>query len=153
MEEALFWSEFPVRSGDRWAELGCAGRIESGPLRTGTDGTRHRSGRRRALRAFVARLHARQETGCRPEASRLSFDPLAGRRHERAPNYTLDTVEAIVTHAAVDVRGLLPDAKTAGLEAGRRGPGLCQARSRLGLSPRPRGQLAHNRREICLAAT
>ena len=69
-----------------------------------------------------------------------------------APETTLATVEAIVTHASVNVRGLLLTLKLLDWKMADADSGLSRSSARLGLCRRRARQLAHNRQEICVAA-
>ena len=69
-----------------------------------------------------------------------------------APAYTLDTVEAIVTHREVDVRGMLLTLKLPDWKLADELPDwLARVRS-WGYGHAQARQLHHNRQEVCLAA-
>ena len=54
-----------------------------------------------------------------------------------APDYTLDAVEAIVTHPQINIRGLLLTLKLPAMELGRAGAGVLGPRPKLGLQHGP----------------
>ncbi len=69
-----------------------------------------------------------------------------------APRYTLDTIEAIVTHPEVNVRGLLLTLKLLDWRMADELP-LHLARIRSwGFTDARARQLAHNRQEVCVSA-
>ncbi|MEM1304446.1 MAG: SAM-dependent methyltransferase, partial [Planctomycetota bacterium] len=155
MAEALRWSAVPAAKGELWVELGCApggasqALLDAGMLVLGVDP------------AEVARAVAADErfAHLRGRASDIKRRELTDARWlaadiNAAPDYTLDAVESLVTHADAHFRGLLltlklPDWATGSPEnldryAERvRGWGFRDVRMR---------QLAFNRREFCLAA-
>jgi len=153
MNEALAWSQFPIHAGQSWVEIGCSP-----------------GGASQALLLHGAKVLGVDPADVEPAVlANRNFTHIKKRgadvrrrefRHVRwlaadmnvAPEYTLDTVEAIVTHDSVDIHGLLLtlkliDWRLAGevdhyVERVRSwGYGLVRAR-----------QLQHNRQEICLAA-
>lgn len=155
MGEALRWSAFPSERGDVWAELGCApggasqALLERGMGVIGVDPADVDP----AVTEHPDFLHVRARA---MDARRKEFSPATWLAADinAAPEYTLDAVEPIVTHAGVRIRGLLltlklPDwslAAPAALNAYAarvRGWGYRDVRMR---------QLAFNRRELCLAA-
>lgn len=155
MQEALRWSGAPVKKGDVWVELGCApggasqALLDAGmgvvgvdpadvdPIVAADPGFEH-------LRCRAAEVGVDEVT----DASWLAADLNV------APAYTLDAVERLATHRSIRLRGLLltlklPSPELASPEEvaaaiGRvRSWGFADVRTR---------QLAHNRREYCLAA-
>jgi 23S rRNA (cytidine2498-2'-O)-methyltransferase len=69
-----------------------------------------------------------------------------------APRYTLDAVEAIVTHAEVSIRGLLLTLKLPEWDLAGRVPEYLDRVRSWGYNVVRARQLQHNRREICVAA-
>lgn len=69
-----------------------------------------------------------------------------------APQYTLDTVEAIVTHPQVHVRGLLLTLKLLDWKLADDLPEWLQRIRGWGYTKIRSRQLQHNRQEICVAA-
>jgi 23S rRNA (cytidine2498-2'-O)-methyltransferase len=154
LEEALRWSELSVQPGDVCAELGCApggsaqALLDRGAKVIGVDPAEVDP----AVLAHPNFEHLRRRS---KEAPKRAF---AGVRYlfsdmNVAPNYTLDSVEAIVTHREVKVEGVLLTLKLIEWEqAGHireyldriRGWGFPAVRAR---------QLVHNRQEICVVAT
>lgn len=153
MEEALAWSGLPIGIGDVCAEIGSAP-----------------GGSSQALLG-----HGAQVIGIDP----ADMDPLVlahpgfihwkkrgadvRRREFRkvrwlmadinvAPQYTLDTVEAIVTHAEVNVQGMLLTLKLLEWSLAAEIPAYLDRIRNWGFSRVIARQLHHNRREICVAA-
>ncbi len=69
-----------------------------------------------------------------------------------APDYTLDTVEAIVTHPAVHMRGLLVTLKLLEWKLADDIPAYVERVKSWGYRDVRVRQLAHNRQEVCLSA-
>ena len=69
-----------------------------------------------------------------------------------APTYTLDTVEAIVTHRSVTIRGLLLTLKLPDWRLAAEVPSYLDRVQSWGFTRVRARQLQHNRQEICLAA-
>jgi hypothetical protein len=70
-----------------------------------------------------------------------------------APKHTLDTVEHIVTHRQVQIRGMLLTLKLPEWKLADSIPGYLARIRGWGYEPVRARQLAHNRQEICVAAT
>ncbi len=70
-----------------------------------------------------------------------------------APTYTLDTVEAIVTHADVHVQGMLLTLKLLDWSLAAEIPAYLERVRSWGFANVAARQLHHNRQEICVAAT
>jgi 23S rRNA (cytidine2498-2'-O)-methyltransferase len=154
IEEALRWSELPIRAGDRCVEIGsapggsCAALLERGCIVTGID----------PAEMDLAVLENPRFTHVRARARDVPRAVFRGARWllsdtNVAPKHTLDTVEAIVTAPDVRLEGLVLTLKltdpssTAKLPAFHkrvRGWGYEHVRAR---------QLAFNRQEICVVAT
>ena len=69
-----------------------------------------------------------------------------------APQYTLDTVEAIVTHREIDVRGMLLTLKLLEISLAEQIPEYIARVRSWGYEEVQTRQLAFNRQEICVAA-
>lgn len=154
MEESLRWSELPVKKGDRAVEIGCAP-----------------GGSCQALLGRGLRVVGIDPAEVDPVVlAHPRFTHLRKRGHEVprrefrdtrwlfadmnvAPGYTLDTVEAIVTHRLVHVQGLVLTLKLLEWDLAAELPEYL-ARIRSWGYPQVRArQLQHNRQEICVAAT
>ncbi|QDT69167.1 putative 23S rRNA ribose 2'-O-ribose methyltransferase [Planctomycetes bacterium MalM25] len=155
LQEGLRWSGLPCRKGDYWIEFGCA---PGGASQALMDAGMHVVGVDPAevdpvvtTNPLFEHLRARSnEIGVDEvtDASWIAADINV------APQYTLDSVERLVTHDTMHVRGLLLTLKLLGMNLARpevvaetiervRSWGFADVRTR---------QLAHNRREYCLAA-
>ena len=154
IEEALRWSELPIRSGDRCVEIGsapggsCAALLDRGCLVTGIDPAEMDA----AVLANPRFTHVRARAREVPRETFRSARWLMSDTNV-APKHTLDTVEAIVTARDVRLEGLvlmlkLTDPRlTAELPAFHkriRGWGYQHVRAR---------QLAFNHQEVCVVAT
>jgi len=154
LEEALRWSELPIRPGDHCVEIGsapggsCAALLERGCVVTGIDPAEMDA----AVLANPRFTHLRTRARDVPRAVFRDARWLMSDSNV-APKHTLDTVEAIVTARHVRLEGLvltlkLTDPKlTAQLPAFHkrvRGWGYEHVRAR---------QLAFNRQEVCVVAT
>jgi len=154
IEEALRWSELPLRAGDRCVEIGsapggsCAALLERGCTVTGIDPAEMDATVLANPRYTHVRARAR-------EAPRAIFRDARWLMSDTnvAPKHTLDTVEAIVAERDVSLEGLVLTLKltdptsTAELPAFHkrvRGWGYEHVRAR---------QLAFNRQEVCVVAT
>jgi len=154
IEEALRWSELPIRSGDRCIEIGsapggsCAALLERGCFVTGIDAAEMDP----AVLANPRFTHVRARARDVPRAKFHKARWLMADTNV-APKHTLDTVEAIVNAPDVRLDGLVLTLKltdprlTAQLPAFHkriRGWGYQHVRAR---------QLAFNRQEVCVVAT
>lgn len=155
MAEALEWSAIPTKSGDQWAELGCApggasqALLDRGMIVIGIDPAEVDP----EVLAHDNFTHVRARTMAVPRRVFRHIDWLAADINA-APMYTLDAVEAIVSHREANLRGLLltlklphwelalPDQLTAYVE---------RIQS-WGYQDVRLWQLAHNRRELCAVA-
>jgi 23S rRNA (cytidine2498-2'-O)-methyltransferase len=70
-----------------------------------------------------------------------------------APDYTLETVEGIVTHAAVNIEGLLLTLKLLEWKLADNVPAYLDRVRSWGYRHVAARQLSHNRQEICVAAS
>jgi 23S rRNA (cytidine2498-2'-O)-methyltransferase len=153
MEESLRWSRLNVEAGQRAVEIGCApggscqALLKRGLLVTGIDPAAMHP----AVLAHPNFVHVRKR------GAEVRRRDLRGTRWlmadmNVAPNYTLDTVEAIVTHRQMNVRGLLLTLKLLEWELARHLPEYLE-RIRGWRFPLVRArQLQHNRQEITVAA-
>jgi len=153
MEEALRWSHLPVRSGDRAAEIGCApggscqALLRRGLWVAGIDPA--------AVDPVVLAdphfLHIRKRGA---DVRRRDFSNIRWLFADLnvAPSYTLDTVEAIVTHKQVHIRGLLLTLKLVDWKLADETPAYLERIKSWGFPYLRARQLQHNRQEICVAA-
>lgn len=154
MAEALAWSALAIKAGQRVVEIGASpggaaqALLDAGLLVTGID---------------PAEIHA--EVLANPRFTHLRKRGADVRRREFrpfrwlaadlnvAPQYTLDTVEAIVTHPEVDIRGLLLTLKLPDWRLAEELPAYLARIESWGYGTVRARQLAHNRQEVCVAAT
>lgn len=153
MEEALRWSRLPVKPGDAAAEIGCApggscqallrrqmsvmgiDPAEMHPAVLDHPNFAH-------IRKRGAEVRKRQFAGVRWLMTDMNV----------APTYTLDTVEAIVTHEDVDIEGMILTLK---LLDWAQADAVEDYRARIqswGYTKIQMRQLQHNRREFTVAA-
>jgi 23S rRNA (cytidine2498-2'-O)-methyltransferase len=153
MAEALAWSELPLEAGDRCVEIGsapggaCQALLERGCRVTGVDPAAMDA---RVL-AHPRFTHVRARAKDLKRAFYGEFRWLVADANV-APNYTLDTVEAIVADARTRIEGLLLTLKLTK-------PALVEAlplyRERIrswGYATVRARQLAFNRAEVCVLA-
>lgn len=153
MEEALRWSEFPLRAGQLCVELGSApGGASQALLHRGL----------RVIGIDPAEMDPRVLAHPRFQHIRKRGHEVRRREFRDvdwlmadmnvAPQYTLDTVEAIVTHPQVNIRGVLLTLKLVEWSlAGQISTYLDRVRS-WGYDDVRARQLPHHRQEFCLAA-
>ncbi|MGA2062434.1 MAG: SAM-dependent methyltransferase [Thermoguttaceae bacterium] len=153
MEEALRWSQLPIPMGAHVAEIGSApggasqAFLARGMIVTGID---------------PAEMHP--DVLNNPHFTHLRCRSTQVRRREFrkirwltadmnvAPNYTLDAVEAIVTHPQVSIRGLILTLKLPDWGLASQMPGYIERVKSWGYNIVQARQLQHNRHEICVAA-
>ncbi len=153
MEEALDWSQLPAAAGARFAEIGSSpGGASQSLLGRGfevigidpaemapqvLENRKFRHIRRRAV-----------------EVPRRAFRKVRWLTADMnvAPNFTLDAIEAIVTHAEVNIRGMLLTLKLPQWQLAAEVPAYLARIRSWGFNLVRARQLAHNRREICVAA-
>jgi 23S rRNA (cytidine2498-2'-O)-methyltransferase len=153
MEEAIRWSGFRLRKGEVCAEIGCApggasqALLDRGLKVMGIDPA--------AVSPVLLEnpnfTHVRKRGA---EVRRREFrgvDWLTADINV-APQYTLDTVEAIVTHPAVAIRGLLLTLKLLDWDLAAEISGYLDRIRSWGYERVQARQLAYNRQEICVAA-
>ena len=152
MEEGLRWSQLPIRIGDLVVEIGCApGGSCQALLRRGL----------RVVGVDPAEVDERVTSDknfahWRMRGSEVKRREFVGVRWLTAdmnvtPQYTLDTVEAIVTHPEVDIRGLLLTLKLSNWELADELPGFLSRIRSWGYEQVRARQLQHNRHEVCVA--
>jgi 23S rRNA (cytidine2498-2'-O)-methyltransferase len=153
MREALAWSRLPIRRGDSVAEIGSApggasqALLEKGLKVIGIDP----AGMDERVIAHPKFTHVKKRGH---EVRRREFRGVRWLTVDInvAPEYTLDTVEGIVTHSSVKVEGLLLTLKLLEWKLATEVPSyLARVRS-WGYRHVVARQLSHNRQEICLWA-
>jgi 23S rRNA (cytidine2498-2'-O)-methyltransferase len=153
LEEALAWSDLPVEAGDECVEIGCApggasqALLDRGLFVTGIDPAEVDP----AVLAHPRFRHLRKRG---KEVRRGEF---AGVRWltadvNLAPSYTLDTVEAIVNHPDVAIRGLVLTLKLADWAQAERLPEFAERVRSWGYREVRLRQLATGGQEVCLVA-
>jgi len=153
MVEALRWSRLPLRPGERVVELGAApggaaqALLDRELVVTGVDPA-DMDERVLEHRRF---RHIRARGGDLKRRLYADFDWLAADVNIR-PEPLLSMVEAIVTHAAVKIRGLMLTLKLADWALAEAIPSYLERVRSWGYRYVRARQLAHNRREICVAA-
>ena len=154
MTEALAWSGLPIRAGQRIVEIGAApggaaqALLDAGLLVTGIDPAEIHAD----VLASAKFTHWRKRGA---DVRRREFRPFRWLAADLnvAPQYTLDTVEAIVTHPEVDIRGLLLTLKLPDWRLADELPAYLARIQAWGYGNVRARQLAHNRQEVCVAAT
>jgi 23S rRNA (cytidine2498-2'-O)-methyltransferase len=153
MEEALAWSRMPLRAGEVWAEIGSApggasqALLNHGLRVIGIDPADMDP----VVLANPSFTHC-QKRGA--DVRRREFRPVTYLAADInvAPSYTLDTVENIVTHPDVGIRGLLLTLKLLDWKLADEVSGYLDRVRSWGYPQVRARQLHHNRQEICLAA-
>lgn len=153
MEEALRWSQLPIPRGARVAEIGSApggasqALLARGLIVTGIDPAEMAP----AVLSHPHFTHIRRRSTQVPRREYRKIRWLTVDMNV-APNYTLDAVEAIVTHPQVNIRGLLLTLKLTEWGLAERIPEYLARVRGWGYNIVRARQLQHNRREICVAA-
>ncbi len=153
MEEALAWSRLPLRAGEVWAEIGSApggasqallghglkvigvDPADMDPVVLADPNFTHWKKR-------GADVRRREFRGVKVLAADINV----------APNYTLDTVENIVMHPEVSIRGLLLTLKLLDWKLAESLPEYLDRVRSWGFGHVKARQLHHNRQEVCVAA-
>ncbi len=153
MDEALDWSGLPIRAGQLFVEIGCApGGASQALLARGLNviGIDPASVDPRVLE-HPRFTHIRKRGA---DVRRRDFRGVSWLAADMnvAPQYTLDTVEEIVTHEAVNIRGLILTLKLVEWNLADEIPAYLERVRRWGYKHVRARQLAHNRQEICVAA-
>jgi len=153
MEEALAWSRMPLRAGDVWAEIGSApggasqALLSHGLRVIGIDPADMDP----VVLANPSFTHWKKRGA---DVRRREFHPVKYLTADinLAPNYMLDTVENIVTHPDVQIRGLLLTLKLLDWKLADEISGYLDRVKSWGYAHVRARQLHRNRQEICLAA-
>ncbi|MGA2033668.1 MAG: SAM-dependent methyltransferase [Thermoguttaceae bacterium] len=153
MAEALRWSQMPMAPGARWAEIGSApggasqALLARGASVVGIDPAEMDP----SLLSNPNFRHVRRRA---PDVPRRAFRKIRWLAADMnvPPAYTLDAVEAIVTHPEVNIRGLLLTLKLPQWELAAEVPAYLARVGGWGYNLLRARQLQHNRREFCLAA-
>ena len=151
MEEALRWSRLPIPRGARVAEIGSApggasqALLARGLVVTGIDPAEMAP----AVLEHPHFTHIRRRS---TQVQRREFRKIRWLTADMnvAPSYTLDAVEAIVTHVEVSIRGLLLTLKLPDWQLADRVPEYLERIRRWGYNMVRARQLHHNRCEICI---
>ena len=153
MREALAWSRLPVQRGDTVAEIGSApGGASQALLSRGLkvigidpaamDGAVLANSKFTHVQKRGHEVRRREFRGVRWLAADINV----------APQYTLDTVEAIVTHPSVKIEGLLLTLKLLEWKLADEVPAYLKRIRSWGYQQVAARQLSHNRQEVCVAA-
>jgi 23S rRNA (cytidine2498-2'-O)-methyltransferase len=153
MAEALAWSGLPIAEGQKFVEIGCSpggasqALLDRGMRVIGIDPARVEP----SVLAHPKFTHV-QKRGA--DVRRREFRGVTWLAADMnvAPDYTLDTVEAIVTHSAVNIRGLLLTLKLLEWKLADSIPAYVERVRSWGYREVRARQLPHQRQEICLAA-
>jgi 23S rRNA (cytidine2498-2'-O)-methyltransferase len=153
MEEALAWSGLPIAPGDLCAEIGSApGGASQALLGHGVHviGVDPADMDPRVL-AHPGFAHWKKRGA---DVRRREFRKVRWLMADLnvAPAYTLDTVEAIVTHADVSVQGMILTLKLLEWSLATEIPAYLDRIRSWGFRRVAARQLHHNRQEICVAA-
>ena len=153
VEEALQWTGLPFRKGERVADLGCAPGGASQALLA------------RGMRVFGVdpanpdlsllqnlNFWHEKKRGAEVRLKHFRGIPWLVADMNVAPNYTLDTVEKIVTYEGVDIRGMLLTLKFLDWDMAAEIPDYAFRVRTWGFKHVHVRQLAANRQEVCLAA-
>jgi 23S rRNA (cytidine2498-2'-O)-methyltransferase len=153
MKEALAWSGLGVQAGQRIVEIGCApggasqALLDEGLNVIGIDPAKVDP----CVLAHPRFTHV-QKRGSEVRRRELRGVRWLAADMNVAPNYTLDTVESLVTHPTVHVRGLLLTLKLLDWKLAEQIPEYLQRIRSWGYAHVRAKQLAHNRQEICVTA-
>ncbi len=153
MEEGLRWSRLPIASGARVAEIGSApgGASQSllarGLFVTGVDPAEMAP----EVLAHPHFTHIRRRS---MQVRRRDFRKIRWLTADMnvPPDYTLDSIEAIVTHPEISIRGLLLTLKLPQWELAANLPDYVARIRGWGFNRVRARQLQYDRREVCVAA-
>ncbi len=151
MQEALAWSGLPIKAGQTCVEVGCSPGGASQALLerdvkvigidpAEVDATVLANSRFTHIRKRGADVRRKEFRGVQWLAADMNV----------APEYTLDTVEAIVTHEEVNIGGLLITLKLLDWRLADEVPQYLERVRRWGYHQVRARQLAHNRQEVCV---
>ena len=152
--EALGWSELPIAAGDRCVEIGsspggsCLALLDRGLVVTGIDPAEMDP----LVLGHPRFTHLRARA---KDVKRSVFRECRWRVMDAnvAPNYTLDTLDGLLTQAGVRPEGLLLTLKLTDPELADKLPAIAERIRRYGYRNVRMRQLAFNRREICAVVT
>lgn len=153
MAEALAWSRLPLEPGDVCVEIGsapggsCQTLLDRGCVVTGIDPAEMAT--EVVDRENFTHVRARSKDLKRREFRGI---PWLMADLNVAPNYTLETVESIVTHKATSFRGLILTLKLLEWELAEHIPEYLERIRGWGFEYVRARQLSYNRQEICVAA-
>ena len=153
MEESLAWSRMPLKAGELWAEIGSApggasqALLNHGLKVIGIDPATMDP----AVIANPNFTHVRKRGA---DVKRREFREVRYLAADInvAPQYTLDTVEAIVTHPDVQIKGLILTLKLLDWKLAEEIPAYLDRIRLWGYGHVRCRQLHHNRQEVCVAA-
>jgi 23S rRNA (cytidine2498-2'-O)-methyltransferase len=153
LAEAIAWSGIEIRAGDRVVEIGsspggaCQYLLDLGAKVTGIDPAEMDP----RVSDHPGFTHWRARS---IQVKRKDFAPFRFLICDAnvAPNYTLDTIEAIVTYPTSKMEGLILTMKLASWDQADRIPDHLERVRKWGFSKVEARQLAHNRKEYCLTA-
>lgn len=154
MAESLLWSDLPIKRGDACVEIGsspggsCQALLRHGCAVTGIDPADMDP--LLTSNPMFTHIKGRAKTLKRKVFSRFRWLMADA---SVAPRYTLDTVEAIVTHSDVKVRGLILTLKLTTWNLAEQIPLFNKRVREWGFQRVRARQLAFNRQEICLVAS
>ncbi|MBS0264354.1 MAG: hypothetical protein JSS02_20625 [Planctomycetes bacterium] len=154
MEEAVNWSAFPLEAGQTVVEIGSAPGgasqylLSRGLKVIGVDPAEMAP----AVLADPQFRHIRKRSKEVPRSEFIGVDWLTCDVN-LPPNYTLDTVKAIVAHPGVRFKGLLLTLKLVEWSLADEIPKFLSRIRSWGFRDVTARQLHHNRQEICVAAT
>jgi 23S rRNA (cytidine2498-2'-O)-methyltransferase len=151
--EAFAWSGLQIRPGERVVEIGaspggaCQWLLDAGARVTGIDPAEMEP-------SLLTHPHFNHWRGRSKQVKRRAFREfrILACDANVAPNYTLDTVEAIVTYPTSRFRALVLTIKMPEWELAQSIPEHIERVRSWGFSHVAARQLAHNRREYCLVA-
>ncbi len=151
--EAFAWSGLQIRPGERVVEIGaspggaCQWLLDAGARVTGIDPAEMEP-------SLLTHPHFNHWRGRSKQVKRRAFREfrILACDANVAPNYTLDTVEAIVTYPTSRFRALVLTIKMPEWELAQSIPDHIERVRSWGFRHVAARQLAHNRREYCLVA-
>jgi 23S rRNA (cytidine2498-2'-O)-methyltransferase len=153
MEEALRWAHLPIPPKAHWAEIGSApggssqALLQHGYYVTGIDP----AVMDQRILDHPCFTHIRRRTAAVRRRDFRKIRWLAADMNV-APDYTLDAVQSIVTHAEVNIRGMLLTLKLPQWKLAGQTPAYLDRIRDWGYNVVRARQLQHNRREFCVAA-
>jgi 23S rRNA (cytidine2498-2'-O)-methyltransferase len=153
MEDALIWSGLPVKAGDECIEIGCSpggasqALLDRGLFVTGIDPAEVDP----AVLAHPRFRHLRKRS---KEVRRSEFMGVRWLTADvnLAPTYTLDTVEAVIRHPGVRIRGMVLTLKMANWSMAERLPEFGKRVRSWGYREVRMRQLPTGGQEVCLVA-